>query len=170
MTSTTPTPSSANRGQPTFKVAGFYPLGAGIQASWVLQAYSPNGLREEFRYSQSGRYRAPYWTAENCVLPCVLGERFFPSGRLNRASSITANHHSERDREVPRPMDPARRGVKKIFNLDGRELHVQYDLFNATNSDAAITDRSQRINSGLFEVPNRVMPGRLSRVAVQFKF
>ena len=153
-----------------FKVAGFYPMPAGIQASAVLQAYSPLGLREEFRYSQSGRYRAPYWTAANCVLPCVLGERFFPSGRLNRASSITTTiipNTTEKFRDRWIQLDA---GVKKIFTLDGRELHLQYDLFNATNSDAAITDRSQRINASLFEVPNRVMPGRLSRVAVQFKF
>ena len=153
-----------------FKAAGYYPIAAGIQVSAVFMAYSPNGLREDFRYSQNGRYTAPYWTSANCVLPCVLGERFFPSGKLNRASSITTTiipNATEKFRDRWIQLDV---GVKKIFNLDGRELHIQYDLFNATNSDAAITDRSQRINSSLYEVPNRVMPGRLSRVAVQYKF
>jgi hypothetical protein len=125
------------------KLAISYPLFLGLQSSMSVQSYAglPLGVN---------------WVPAASV---------FPGGR--RTASITVPLIAPGTKYLDR-MNQVDLGLKKIFRRGGLEVHAQFDLFNAFNS-SVVLEEVQTFGTALGR-PNRILQGRLPRVAMQLKF
>ncbi len=184
-----------------FKVSAVSPVtlpGIGdLQAGMAFIGY-PGGrggfdaLRESFIYSRStstqfgsvfGTYAAPFFTADNCVAPCVLGAPYIPRAANPTISTSTGSYTalltpSESVKFLPywAQLDV---NIAKVFNLGGWRYDVRAELFNALNSGFDLS-HSAGVNgygttagaqsSANYERTDQVMDSRVFRVAVTARF
>jgi hypothetical protein len=142
-------------------------------------------LDERFRYSRSTAsnaetvYRAPFYTAETCVAPCVLNDRMVDP----RVHQTVGTSPSFFDAVILPPDSvkffPSRTqvdvNIAKVFNLGGWRYDARLEVFNLFNNDAdrshdAPRGTSRGLQTPLFERVNAIIDARVFRFAVTARF
>ena len=152
-----------------------------------------DSLRQSFYISRSaglqaagsvfGAYAAPFYTAETCVAPCVLGAPYIPRDANPTISTSTGAYTI-----LMLPGDSVKHlpnwvqldlNVAKVFNLGGWRYDVRAEFFNVTNAGFDLSHSNGVNNLGTaagyqsranFERTDQVMDSRVFRLAVTARF
>jgi hypothetical protein len=130
-----------------------------------------------------GTYTAPFYTAENCVAPCVLGAPFIPRGANPTINTSTGSYTA-----LLTPADSVKFlpmwtqldvNIAKVFNIGGWRYDVRGEFFNVLNTSFDLS-HSAGVNgygtvagaqsSANYERADQVMDARVFRIAVTARF
>ena len=170
-----------------FKLSGAQPLPWDLQLGGSFQLYPGWGVTERFRVDRRGGYEphnyyvAPWYTEENCVAPCVLGERII----RNRTSGQLGTSTTGRTMDLL-PNDSVKYlpdwnlldlNVARVFNVGNWRYEMRFEAFNVFNkgiemSQAGLGTRGTTLGgqNNDYEEADEVMFGRVLRVSMTARF
>lgn len=170
-----------------FKLSGSWPLPGDLRLAGSFQLYPGWGMFEYFRYDRRGRYAphnfyvAPWFTEENCVDPCVLGQRIRQGGKTGQFGTsiwgrtmILLPEDTVKYKPDWSQLDIS---LAKVFNVGGWSWDVRLEAFNVMNtgieiSNYALGSRGTTVGgqNPQFENATEVMFGRVLRAAMTARF
>jgi hypothetical protein len=172
-----------------FKLAGSLPFSLPLvrefNTGFAILGVPGDGLGEAFRYSRSSAtnaetvYRAPFFTAETCVAPCVLNGRMVDPGRyptvgtsLTQFDGILLPEDSVKF--FPR-LTQVDVNIAKVFRIGSWRYDARLEAFNVLNNSAdrshdATRGTSLGLQTPLFERASALIDARVFRVAVTARF
>lgn len=171
------------------KLAGSLPFSlpwAGdFNTGFAILGIPGDGIAEAFRYSRSTAtnaetvYRAPFYTVENCVAPCVLNGRLVDARQfLTVGTSPNFFDASilpdDSVKFFPR-LTQVDINIAKVFRMGRWRYDARLEAFNVLNNSAdrghsATRGTSSGLQTPLFERASLVIDARVFRFAVTARF
>lgn len=172
-----------------FKLSGSLPFRlrwvGDFNTGFAILGVPGDGFAETFRYSNSTAtnaetiYRAPFYTVENCIAPCVLNGRLVDPTRY-RTVGTSPNFFDA----IMLPEDSVKFfprqtqvdiNIAKVFHIGRWRYDARLEAFNVLNNSAERSHSASRgtsagLQTPLFELATTVMDARVLRLAVTARF
>lgn len=166
-----------------FKMAGTYPVGFGIQASFSFQSINGRAFggystaRNKIAGPGYGDVGSPLGTqwlitrttryAADCLGPCRPGELVIP-GLTEASLTLPLKPGGQ---ELLDRINQVDLSLAKWFEVGGgRRAQLQVDLFNVMNANPVLGVRSVNFGTAAYNQVSGILNPRVLRLGVQFKF
>jgi hypothetical protein len=112
--------------------------------------------------------RTTRYTAADCASrPCTAGDLVVPgmvqTGMVVQLVPAGTTRFMERQNQL-------NFSVKKMLRVRRVEWSPEFDVFNMTNADTVVSERSANYGTAAYGQPSRVLIGRLMRLAIRVKW
>ena len=170
-----------------FKLSGAQPLPWDLQLGGSFQLYPGWGMWERFRVDRRGGYAphnyyvAPWYTEQNCVAPCVLGERIIrnqTAGQLGTSTTgLTVGLLPDDTVKYLPDWTLLDLNIARVFNVGNWRFESRFEAFNVLNkgiemANPGLGTRGTTLGgqNNDFEEASEVMVGRVLRVSLTARF